>query len=76
MFVHRISHGTMPLRNIFKVSKLYHFDLWLLFCAVLKGQLPNIKITYFSSCLSGSVNSVSRCILELLAVKIAVFSQI
>lgn len=29
LFVHRISHGTMPLRNIFKVRVLHHFDLWM-----------------------------------------------
>lgn len=27
MFVHRISHGTMPLRNIFKVSEMHCLDL-------------------------------------------------
>lgn len=27
LFVHRISHGTMPLRNIFKVSELHFCDL-------------------------------------------------
>lgn len=35
MFVHRISHGTMPLRNIFKVSELHNYDLWTLIYSFL-----------------------------------------
>lgn len=35
MFVHRISHGTMPLRNIFKVSERHNFDFWISFLLII-----------------------------------------
>lgn len=34
VFVHRISHGTMPLRNIFKVSEWHNFDLWMCYLLI------------------------------------------
>ncbi len=50
MFVHRISHGTMPLRNIFKVSGLHNFDLWMwctvYYYIVLHCYLRNLSPIY------------------------------
>lgn len=67
MFVHRISHGTMPLRNIFKVSCFFFFffhasDLWVGRLRVLRYHfvfiVRNLELICVAAALSWTLSLI------------------